>query len=77
MHTIIGSSGSNCVLIILFQLYGSKAALLEGHLMWVVQYDSPTFILEEELIQYKCNLIQLLSTISEIIPCQKAVDIIL
>ena len=77
MHTIIGSSGSNCVLIILFQLYGSKARLLEGDLMWVVQYDSPTFILEEELIQYKCNLIKLLSTISEIIPCQKVVDIIL
>ena len=33
MHTIIGSSGSNCVLIILFQLYGSKARLLEGDLM--------------------------------------------
>ena len=25
MHAIIGSSGSDCVLIILFQLYGSKA----------------------------------------------------
>ena len=35
------------------------------------------FISEEELIQYKCNLIQFLSNISEIIPGQKADDIIL
>ena len=52
MRTTIGSSGSDCVLIILFQLYGSKAGLFEGHLFWVDQYDPQTFILEEELIQY-------------------------
>ena len=42
MGTIIGSSGRNCVLIILLQLYGSKAWPFEGDLFWVGQYDSPT-----------------------------------
>ena len=41
MHTIIGSPGRNCVLITLFQLYGSKAGHFEGNLFWVGQYDSP------------------------------------
>ena len=49
----IGSFGRDCVLIILFQLDGSKAGLLEGTFFWVGQYEpSPTFILEEKLIQY-------------------------
>ena len=48
-----------------------RAALFEGDLFWVDQYDPPTFILEEELIQHKFNLIQFLSNISEIIPSQK------
>ena len=30
MYTIIGSSGKDCVLIILFQLYGSKASFLKA-----------------------------------------------
>ena len=54
MCTIIGSSGWEFVLIILFQLYGSKAGLFESDLFWVGKYDSPpppTFILEK-LIQY-------------------------
>ena len=51
MHIIIGPSGSNCVLIILFQLYDSTAELFEGDLFWVPQYDPPTLILEGELIQ--------------------------
>ena len=38
---IIGSSGRDCVLIILFQLHGSKAGLFEGNLCWVGQYDYP------------------------------------
>ena len=42
MRTIVGSSGSDCVLIILLQLCGSKAWLFEGDLFWVGQYDSPT-----------------------------------
>ena len=54
-----------------------RAALFEGNLFCVDQYDPPTFILEETLIQYKCNLIQFLSNISEIIPSQKAADVIL
>ena len=46
MHTIIGSSGTyhcahDCALMILFQLYGSKAGLFEGNLFWVGQHDSP------------------------------------
>ena len=53
MRTIIGSSGRDYVLIILFQLHGSKGGLFESNLFWVGQYDPPsTFILEEELIQY-------------------------
>ena len=39
MRTIIGSSGRECVLIILFQLYGSKAGRFESNLFWVGQYD--------------------------------------
>ena len=52
MRTIIGSSRRDCALIILFQLYDPKGGLFEGNLFWVGQYDPPTFILEEELIQY-------------------------
>ena len=52
MHTIIGSSGRDSVLIILFQLYGSRAGIFEGNFFCVGQYDPPVFILEEELIQY-------------------------
>ena len=39
MHTIIGSSGRDCVLIILFQLYGTRAGLFEGNLSGVGQYE--------------------------------------
>ena len=35
MRTITGFSGRDCVLIILFQLHGSKAGLFEGNLFWV------------------------------------------
>ena len=77
MHIIIGPSGSNCVLIILFQLYDSTAELFEGDLFWVPQYDPPTLILEGELIQWKYNLMQFLSNLSKIIPSQKTADIIL
>ena len=35
MCTIIGSSGRNSVLVILFQLYGSKVGLFKGNLLWV------------------------------------------
>ena len=51
MRTIIGSSGRECVLIVLFQPYGSKAGIFENNLLWVGQCDPPTFILEEKLIQ--------------------------
>ena len=55
MHTIIGFSGRGCVLIIIFQLCGSKAGIFEGNLFWVGQCDpQPSYwiILEEELIHY-------------------------
>ena len=39
IRTIIGSSGRDCALIILFQLYGSKTGLFESNLFWVDQYD--------------------------------------
>ena len=42
MRTIIGSSGRDCVWIILFQIYGCKAGLFESNLYWVGQYDLPT-----------------------------------
>ena len=41
MCTIVGSSGRDCILIILFQLYGTKAGLFEDNLFWVIQYDNP------------------------------------
>ena len=41
MRTIIGSSGRDCVLIIFFQLYGSRAGLFEDDLFWVGHYESP------------------------------------
>ena len=52
IRTNIGSSGSDFVLITLFQLYGSNAGLSEGNVFWVGQYDPPPpiLLLEEELI---------------------------
>ena len=38
MCTNIGSSKRDCVLIILFQHYGSKAVLFQGNSFWVGQY---------------------------------------
>ena len=82
MCTIIGSSGSNCALIILFQLYGSKGVLFMviysgWSLLPSAPPPPPTFILEEELVQYQYNLIQFLSNLSKTIPHQKTTDIIL
>ena len=34
IRTIVSSSARDCVLIILFQLYGSKARLFKGDLFW-------------------------------------------
>ena len=39
MRRIIDSPGRDCVLMILFQLYGSRAGLFEGDFFWVGQYD--------------------------------------
>ena len=39
MRTIIASSGRECVLNILFQLYGSKAGRFDSNLFWMGQYD--------------------------------------
>ena len=43
MHTIVGSPGRNFVLIILFQLQGSKSGLFESNLFWVVDADVISF----------------------------------
>ena len=44
----IGSSGRDCVLIILLQLYDSKTSLFEDNLFYLVQcLLPPTFILEQ------------------------------
>ena len=54
MRAIIGYSRRGCVLIIVFELCGSKAGLFQVNLFWMGKYDPlrPTFILEEKLIQY-------------------------
>ena len=52
MRTIIGSSRRGCALVILFQMYGCKTGLFEGNFFWVGPHDPPTFIWEEELMQY-------------------------
>ena len=41
MRTIIGSSGRDCVFIMLVPLYGSKTGLIQDNLFRVGQYDSP------------------------------------
>ena len=51
MLTIIGSSGRDCVLIILFQVYGSKAELFESNLIWVGQNDPILSALPPPLLQ--------------------------
>ena len=38
----LGSSGRDCVLIILFQLYGSKTGLFESDFFWLGQYEPST-----------------------------------
>ena len=83
MCTIKGSSGRDCVLITLLQLYSSRGWLVEGDLFWVVHYDhppspppTPTFVFEG-FIQYKYNLMQFLSNLSKLIPSQKTADIII
>ena len=77
IHTIVRSYGKECVLTILFQLYGSKAGLFDSNLFWVGHCTPPTFILEEQLIQYLYNSLQFLSNLSKIIPSQETADIIL
>ena len=53
MRTVISFSESDCVLIILFHLYGIKTWNFEGNSFSIVQYDCfLTFILEQELIRY-------------------------
>ena len=41
MCIILDFSGRDCALIILFQLYDSKAGVFESNLFWVGQYDHP------------------------------------
>ena len=52
MGTIIGS-GRDCVLIILFQLYGCKVGLFQGDLFWGGGVSmTPNFHIGTKLIQY-------------------------
>ena len=41
MSSTIGSSGRDCVLIILFQFYGFRAWCFKSNLFQVGQYDPP------------------------------------
>ena len=67
MSAVMGSSGRDCVLIILFQLHGSKAG-------WV----SMTRNLHiGKKNNFNKNLVQFLSNLSKIIPSQRTTDIIL
>ena len=52
MRLITGSSGRECVLIVLFLLYCFKVGIFEGNLFWVGKYEPPypTFIFEEKLM---------------------------
>ena len=59
MCTIIGSSARDHVLMILFQLYGTKARVFDSNLFWFGQYDHFP-ILEDKLIKFSYNLIQCL-----------------
>ena len=76
MRSIIDSSGRDCVLIILFRLYGSKAGLFGVNLFWVRQYDPhPSYWKKTNPILI--YLMQFLSNLSKIFLSQKAADIIL
>ena len=59
MRTIIGSSARDHVLMILFQLYGTKARVFDSNLFWFGQYDHFP-ILEDKLIKFSYDLIQCL-----------------
>ena len=74
MGTIIGS-GRDCVLIILFQLYGCKVGLFQGDLFW----GGGVSMTPKLSYWNKVNpiLIQFLSNLSKIILSQKTADIIL
>ena len=80
MCTILGYSGRDCALIIVFNFMAIGLNLFKL-VFQVCKYTPPipsTFILEEEVIQYQYyNLIQFLNNISKIIPSQKTVVIIL
>ena len=39
VHNNLGSSGRDCVLIILYQHYGRKTGLFESYFFWVGQYE--------------------------------------
>ena len=49
MRTVIGSSGRDYVLIILFPFYGSKARIFEYNLFWRVSSKQLTTILKQPI----------------------------
>ena len=53
MTTVKGSSGRDCVLIIMFELYGLSPRFLKViYSGWVIKTPLSTFILEVELIHH-------------------------
>ena len=66
MLAILGSSGRDCILIILFQLHSLELGFLGViYSVWVsITSPSPNFILEEKVIQYKYNFMQFLINLS-------------
>ena len=51
-------------------------AIYSGLFIMTPPRPPPTFVLEEELIQYKYNLMQFLSNLSKVILSQKTADIL-
>ena len=61
MHTIMSSSGRDRVLIILFQLYGTKAGLFKVICSGWVNMTPPPPHIGKELIQYQYPILYNLS----------------
>ena len=77
MHTIIGSPGRDCILIILFQVYGSRDGVFEGYFILEGQYDHQNFHIGRKTNTILIYLNTFLSNLSKLIPSQKTADIIL
>ena len=70
----IGSSGRDCVLFILFQIYGSRAGLFEGDLFWVGQYGS---VSTNKTLHYLQTVLYFLNRTSVLVSVKLAIFFIL